>query len=115
MRYVPTGHLIYALEDVLFALPFDLASLEVSGGPVPIVQGVRRATRPQRDTASANYGFSARGTLVYVPGSTVGIRRSILALADRSGEVEPLDVPPKQLSDSEALARWEQTRCTDNR
>ena len=24
-RYVPTGHLIYALENVLFALPFDLA------------------------------------------------------------------------------------------
>ena len=37
-RYVPTGHLVYALEDVLFALPFDLASLEVSGGPVPLVE-----------------------------------------------------------------------------
>ena len=43
-RYVPTGHLVYALEDVLFALPFDLTSLEVSGGPVPIVEGVRRVS-----------------------------------------------------------------------
>ena len=90
-RYVPTGHLVYALEDVLFALPFDLTSLEVLGGPVPVIDRVRRA--PGVSTASANYGFSDRGTLVYVPGSTVG-SRSILALADRSGVVEPLDVPP---------------------
>ncbi len=25
-RYVPTGHLVYALEDVLFAIPFDLGA-----------------------------------------------------------------------------------------
>ena len=68
-RYVSTGHLIYALEDVLFALPFDLASLEVSGGPVPIVEGVRRANLPIGNTASANYGFSDRGTLIYIPGT----------------------------------------------
>ena len=90
-RYVPTGHLVYALEEVLFALPFDLASLEVSGGPVPVVEGVRR-TVSSTDAATVNYGFSDRGTLIYVPGS-VG-SRSILALADRNGAVEPLDVPP---------------------
>jgi len=94
-RYVPTGHLIYALEEVLFALPFDLASLEVSGGPVPVVEGVQRAQVPpsRNTTASANYGFSDRGTLIYVPGSASS-GRSILALADRNGTVEPLDVPP---------------------
>ena len=92
-RYVPTGHLVFALEDVIVALPFDLASLEVSGGPVPIVEGVRRADNPAGFTASANYGFSDRGTLIYVSGSVVGNRR-ILALADRSGVLEPLDVPP---------------------
>jgi len=91
-RYVPTGHLVYALEDVLFALPFDLASLEVSGGPVPVVEGVRRAFAPQGQTASANYGFSDSGTLIYVPGSGSG--GSVLALADRSGGLETLDVPP---------------------
>jgi serine/threonine-protein kinase len=90
--YVPTGHLVYALEDVLFALPFDLASLEVSGGPVPVVEGVRRVFAPQGQTATANYGFSDSGTLIYVPGSGSG--SSILALADRSGAIETLDVPP---------------------
>ena len=95
-RYVPTGHLVNALEDVLFALPFDLASLEVSGRPVSIVEGVRRAIGPggpELNTASANYGFSDRGTLIYVPGPAVGVRR-ILALVDREGAVEPLGAPP---------------------
>ena len=92
-RYVPTGHLVYALEEVLFALPFDLASLEVSGAPVPVVEGIRRASGFAGNSATANYGFSDRGTLIYVPGSGAG-GRNILALADRDGAVEPLDVPP---------------------
>ena len=35
-RYIPTGHLVYALGSVLFAVPFDVDRLEVSGGPVPL-------------------------------------------------------------------------------
>ena len=91
-RYVPTGHLVYALEDVLFVLPFDLASLEVSGGPVPIVEGVRRA--PPNNTATANYGFSDRGTLIYVPGSAAGTLRT-LTWVDRSGNEERLVAEPR--------------------
>ena len=63
-RYVPTGHIIYALEDVLFAVPFDLTSLEVTGSTIPLVQGIRRAYAPGTNTASANYGFSNQGTLI---------------------------------------------------
>ena len=95
-RYIPTGHLVYALEDVLFALPFDLASLEVSGGPVPVVEGVRRADTPVVNTASANYGFSDRGTLIYIPGTAATAQRRVLALVDRNGLVERLNAPPKQ-------------------
>jgi serine/threonine-protein kinase len=96
-RYVPTGHLVYAVKDVLFALPFDGDNLEVLGGPVAVIEGVRRGILPQNTTGTANYGFSARGTLVYLSGSTVS-NRGILALADRSGVVEPLDVPPNNYS-----------------
>ena len=42
-RYVPTGHLVYALRDTLYAIAFDADSLTVSGGPIPVVEGVRRA------------------------------------------------------------------------
>ncbi len=38
-RYVSTGHLVYAVGDVLLAVPFDLNRMAVDGGPVPIAQG----------------------------------------------------------------------------
>ena len=92
-HYVPTGHLIYAFEDGLFALPFDVGSLEVSGGPVSVVQGVRRAARGT-GTASANYGVSDTGSLVYLSGGAAGGDLN-LALADRSGNTEVLPAPPR--------------------
>ena len=42
-RYVPTGHLVYGLNNVLFAVPFDVGSRQVTGGPVPLLEGVRQA------------------------------------------------------------------------
>ena len=51
-RYLPTGHVVYALGGTLFAVAFDARRLEVTGGgAVPIVEGVRRAPlegQPQR-------------------------------------------------------------------
>jgi hypothetical protein len=40
--YLPTGHLVYAVGSNLFAVPFDPDRLEVTGGPVPMVEGVFR-------------------------------------------------------------------------
>ena len=34
-RYVPTGHLVYALDTTLFAVPFDAANARVTGGVCP--------------------------------------------------------------------------------
>lgn len=64
-RYAPTGHLVYvtAVGGTLMAAPFDLARLEVTGDPVPILEGVRNT--PYR---AVDYAFSNDGTLVYVPG-----------------------------------------------
>ena len=87
-RYVPTGHLVYAIEDALFAVPFDVGSLEVSGGPVSIIDGVQRAFT-LIGSISANYGFSDRGTLIYVPGAAGTILRT-LTWVDRSGNEERL-------------------------
>ena len=39
-RYVPTGHLVYGLDGALLAVPFDLATRQVTGGAVPLVDGV---------------------------------------------------------------------------
>ena len=67
-RYVPTGHIVYALQGTLFAVPFDLATLTVTGDPVPVIEGVRRATASVSGTA--HYAFSNSGALVYMPGPT---------------------------------------------
>jgi Tol biopolymer transport system component len=92
-RYVPTGHLVYASSDALFAIAFDVGRLEVSGRPVPVVKGVLRASNPALTSAAANYGISDRGTLTYVAaGRGFGFLRA-LTWVDRQGREEPLGAP----------------------
>src|SRR5262249_17887423 len=62
-RYVPTGHLVYALGSTLLAVPFDAAKLEKHGGPVPVSEGILRATF----SGAAQLSFAANGTMVYFP------------------------------------------------
>ena len=91
-RYVPTGHLVYAVGGIVFAVPMDLRRLEVTGGPVPIVEGVRRANTI---TGAAQFDFSSTGSLVYLPGPISATTvQSELALIDRKGGVELLKLPP---------------------
>ena len=94
-RYVPTGHLVYALEDVLFAVPFDVDRLEVTGGAVPIVEGVQRAANPETNTASANYGVTDNGSLAYIQGRENNQPRE-LAIINRMGVVERLSAPVRR-------------------
>jgi dipeptidyl aminopeptidase/acylaminoacyl peptidase len=93
-RYVPTGHLIYALDDALFALPFDLERLEVSGGPVPLVDGLQRPPAPGTQTGTAHYDVSDRGTLVHVVGTSTAQART-LVWADRNGRQEAIPAPAR--------------------
>ncbi|OFW27253.1 MAG: hypothetical protein A3H97_12955 [Acidobacteria bacterium RIFCSPLOWO2_02_FULL_65_29] len=100
-RYVPTGHLVYALSGTLLAVPFDLDSLAVSGGPVPIVEGVRRfQSGAGATTGVAHFSFSSSGTLAYWPGpNTLSDIGTDLALFSRNGnDVQPLKLPPGQYS-----------------
>ena len=91
-RYVPTGHIIYALSGNVLALPFDLKKLDAKGGSVPVIEGVMRASGAA--TGSAQLAVSENGTLVYVPGSSQPASQRTLALVDRSGKVQPLPLPP---------------------
>ena len=89
-RYLPTGHLVYALGNGLFAVAFDLDTLSVTGGAVPLVQGVMRGANGQ--TAAANYGVSGDGTLIYVSGEAESL--ATLVWTDRDGREEPIDAGP---------------------
>ncbi len=88
-RYLPTGHLVYTFQYGLFAVAFDLDSLTVSGGAVPLVQGVERAGG---DTGAVQYGVSENGTLVYVPGDDSG--QVTVVWVDREGREERIPAEP---------------------
>lgn len=89
-RYVPTGHLVYAIGGSLFAVAFDVERLEVRSAPVPILEGVRRADASS--SGGAHFSVAANGTLVYVAGPrSPGLD---LGLTDRGGGVQQLHLPP---------------------
>ena len=89
-HYASTGHLVYAAQDgALHVVPFDAASLDVTGNPVPLVEGVV----VKNTTGAANFSVSDTGSLAYISGRTTFGDRT-LALMGRDGAVEPLDVPP---------------------
>jgi eukaryotic-like serine/threonine-protein kinase len=88
--YSSTGHVVYARNGSLFAVPFDLNRLEVTGQPVMVLEGVLMS----RNTGVANFDTSLTGDLVYVPGRAVGGART-LHWVDRSGRAEALPLPPR--------------------
>ncbi len=89
--YAPTGHLIYALANDLFAIAFDPDTLETSGTAVSLEQGLARAGFTViNDTA--NYGMSEDGSLVYRVGRG-SIRQRILVWVDSEGNETPVGAP----------------------
>jgi Tol biopolymer transport system component len=92
-RYAPTGHIIFARSGSLLAVPFDLKSKSVTGAPVPVIEGVRRA--PTGAIGTAHYAFSNNGVLVYGPGPANTVTSGLdLALTDSAGNTVRLDLPP---------------------
>jgi serine/threonine protein kinase/Tol biopolymer transport system component len=91
-RYLPTGHIIYVVENNLFAVPFNPDKLEVEGGQVPVVGGVFKMLPPL-------YAVSDSGTLVYVPQTMSASPDSVassgrtLVWVDRKGREEPIGAP----------------------
>jgi serine/threonine-protein kinase len=92
-RYLPTGHLLYALGGSIFAVSFDPARQMVTSGPVSVVEGIRRAAGGI--TAVAHFDISNSGNLLYVPGPVrVETSDTAIVVADRSGAVTSLKTLP---------------------
>lgn len=88
-RYVRSGHIIYAHRNTLFAIPFNLNRLEVSGAPVPVVSEVAGASTE----GTAHFDVSANGLLAYLAGEGPA-ESSQLVWVDRDGVTEKLWVEP---------------------
>ena len=91
-HYVSTGHLVYNQSETLMAVPFDLDRLEISGPPVPVIEGIRSPMMLRRD--NAHFAISRTGTLAYIAGIAEE-SASTLVWVDRQGVAEPLSAPPR--------------------
>jgi serine/threonine-protein kinase len=60
-RYSTSGHLLFAREGRVFAVPFDVNRLEVTGSPVPVLDGVKSSP----NSGVANFMVSDTGSLVW--------------------------------------------------
>jgi Tol biopolymer transport system component/tRNA A-37 threonylcarbamoyl transferase component Bud32 len=88
-RYIPTGHLIYVHDSTLFAVPFDLNHLEVTGPAIRVLDGV--AVSPP--VGAAQIAISRTGTLVYLSGAAL-TNDAPIDWVDRSGRVTPMRAAP---------------------
>jgi serine/threonine-protein kinase len=87
-RYLPSGHLAFIRDNTLYAVRFDLDTLEMRGTPVPILYDIAafRASGP------AKFEVSKNGTLLYVPRGAVA-EKWPLAWLDASGKSTAI-LPP---------------------
>ncbi len=85
-RYVPTGHIMYARNNSIYAVPFDVESVEVTGPPLPVLEG--GMLNPMSGTA--NFEMSRNGILIYAPAGPQSGLINTLAWMDREGKVTPL-------------------------
>ena len=82
-RYSRSGHLLYARDGAILAVPFDDKELQIHGTPVTIVEDV--ATSPIY--GDAEFALSLEGTLVYRaadPGGTDTASSGWIAMAGSS-------------------------------
>jgi serine/threonine-protein kinase len=93
-RYLSTGHLVYLRSGSLYAVPFDLKGLAVTGPPVPVLDDVGYYGIVGR----ANYAFSASGTLVYF-GRDLQEAEGQLVWVDRKGVTRPIMEARRSYSD----------------
>jgi serine/threonine-protein kinase len=92
-RYAASGHLLYVQGSTLFAAPFDLARLDVTGPPVPVIEGVVINGL----IGSAHFAVSPTGTLVYLSDRNIHTRVP-MAWLGVDGKIAPLRIVPADWS-----------------
>jgi serine/threonine protein kinase len=83
VRFTSSGHLTYVQENTLFAAPFDVDRVEITGGAVAMETNLH--TSGEDETGAAGYDISDTGMLVFAPPAGSGARSARLAFLDRAG------------------------------
>src|SRR6202035_4380391 len=82
-RYLPSGHIVYIEQNTLFAAPFSLSRLALTGSPQPVLENVSNSF-----DAGAAFDFSQTGIFAYV-GCERESENAIFWL-DATGKTRPL-------------------------
>ena len=98
-QYSASGHIVYGVGGTLRAVPFNLDQLEVTGTPVPVLDGV-----PTKISGVANFSVSPDGTLVYVTGASGALGGATLVWMDRQGNSEPMGAPTRNYNNFPRLS-----------
>ncbi|HYE86134.1 MAG TPA: protein kinase, partial [Vicinamibacterales bacterium] len=124
-RYVATGHLVFMKMGTLMAVPFDVASGQVSGSPVALIEDVMHgvnALNSNDETLAGQFAISPTGTLVYAAGGVMPSRLGQPTWVDRTGATHSTAIAagrltvPRLSPDGQKLAvemRAETSRDTD--
>ena len=83
-HYLPSGQLVFIRGGDLYAAPFDLDRLELSGPPVLVLQGIRNGGVVE----GPQIAYSDAGVVAYVPGDAAGRLRT-LVWVNRDGTEAP--------------------------
>jgi eukaryotic-like serine/threonine-protein kinase len=83
-RYV-SGHLIYLHSQMLFAVPFDVRAMKITGSPVSIASDVDSYFT----SGLAHFGASSDGSIFYIPRDSSEAERE-LVWVDRAGKSTPV-------------------------
>lgn len=95
-RYAPTAHILFARLGSLFAVPFDPALLELTGGVIEVVENLQQAyqaTNTTDDTGAGQFTLSETGTLIYTVGPLFQTVERTLVWVDRHGRTAALPIP----------------------
>ena len=84
-RYVPTGHLLFVNKNVVYAVAFDIRTLEVTGTPSPVAQDVSYSAAE----GFAQFAVSQTGLAVYRTGRGGEATYDVLWV-DSRGQSAPL-------------------------
>jgi serine/threonine-protein kinase len=102
-RYVASGHLLYMKGGTLYAAPFDLDRLEVSGPSVAVSDNVVGDT----STGGAQYDVSSTGTLVFLEGRGYSAAAPMVWM-ERGGNTTPLRSEPADWSNPQVSPEGKQ-------
>ncbi len=84
-RYIPTGHIVYARGSYIYAVPFNLQKLEITGPPKQLFKGGWM----NPFSGDVSLAFSDDGTLLFIPRGIESYSVGRIKWLDMGGHLSP--------------------------